>query len=138
MIDGKFNLYLRYGPKRYNKYEHRAKKYMALAKACEEGDDDTALRLLNEGVEPNCNDFRDLVSHLSEGYRATSIDAPIVNAARNGNYRLVEALLKKGVDPNLCCCSCATLLHEGIIGNHVEVVKLLLENDADVTIEYDL
>ena len=124
--------------KEFDEYERRAKKYMALAKACEEGDDKTALGLLHEGVDPNGNDFRGVAGELNEGYMATLIDAPIVSAARSGNYKIVKALLRKGADPNLCCCSCVTSLHEAIIAKHVEIVKLLLENGADPTIEYNM
>jgi len=77
------------------------------------------------------------VYHLNEGYFAALIDAPIVFAARNGNYRLVKALLKYGADPNLCCCSCITSLHEAILGRHIKIVQLLLENGADVNKYYD-
>ena len=50
---------------------------------------------------------------------------------------LVRILLEYGANPNWCCCSCVTALHQAIINEHVDVVRLLLANGADVSIDYD-
>ena len=53
-------------------------------------------------------------------------------AARAGNLKKVESLLKAGVDPNATSQNSYTALSYAAAGGHLEMTKLLLENGADV------
>ena len=53
-------------------------------------------------------------------------------AARAGNLKKVESLLKAGVDPNATSQNSYTALSSAAAGGHLEMTKLLLENGADV------
>ena len=53
-------------------------------------------------------------------------------AARAGNLKKVESLLKAGVDPNATSQNSYTALSYAAAGGHLEMIKLLLENGADV------
>jgi len=117
--------------------ELRARRYTALIRACEKGDQSRAIELLREGVEPNGTDIVTDGPMTRVEYLAHLQDAPIVYASRNGDVQLVRILLEYGADPNWCCCSCVTALHRAIIKEHVDVVRLLLANGADVSIDYD-
>ena len=114
--------------------EFQAKRYMALIDACEEDNLPKAVRLLQEGVEPNGKDVHSGIPKSHAEYFAHLRNAPIINAAIHGNLELVHILLEYGADPNWCCCSCVTALHEAILKGHTDVVGLLLANGADVTI----
>ncbi len=115
----------------------RARRYTALIRACEKGDQSRATELLREGVEPNGADIVSADSMSRVEYLTHLRDAPIVWAARNGDMELVRILLEYGANPNWCCCSCVTALHRAIIKEHVDVVRLLLANGAEVSINYD-
>ncbi|MCP4262957.1 MAG: ankyrin repeat domain-containing protein [Planctomycetes bacterium] len=117
--------------------EFQAKRYMALIDACEEDNLPKAVRLLQEGVEPNGKDVLDETPKSDAEYFAPLRNAPIVHAAMNGNIELVRILLEYGADPNWCCCSCVTALHEAILNEHADIVCLLLANAADVKINFD-
>jgi len=114
-----------------------ARRYTALIRACEKGDQSRAMDLLREGVEPNGADIVTAGPMTRVEYLAHLRDAPIVCAAQNGDVELVRMLLAHGANPNWCCCSCVTALHRAIIKEHIDVVRLLLANGADVSINYD-
>ncbi len=117
--------------------ELRARRYMALVHACEKDDLPKALRLLQEDVEPNGDDFIHEFPKSDVEYFGALTNAPIMYAAENGNFELVRILLQYGADPNWCCCSCVTPLHVAILNEHTRVVALLLAHGADATINYD-
>lgn len=58
-----------------------------------------------------------------------------VNAARKGQYEIVENLLKAGIDPDSQVNHYSALAMAAANG-HVSIVKLLLENSADVNKNY--
>lgn len=118
-----------------SKNEFKAKRYMALIDACEEDNLPTAVKLLQEGVEPNGYDILGKIPKSDAEYRAHIRIAPIIHAAMSGNLELARVLLEYGADPNWCCCDCVTALHEAILNGHADVVGLLLLYGADVTID---
>jgi ankyrin repeat protein len=50
---------------------------------------------------------------------------------------LVRILLEYGANPDWCCRFCVTTLHRAIMKEYVDVVRLLLANGADVSIDHD-
>ena len=68
-------------------------------------------------------------------YRAPDGDGCIHSAARLGNVRAVELLLKGGVDLNSVGDMGYTALHLAYKKGHEELVRLLLEYGASTTIE---
>ncbi len=117
--------------------ELQARRYMALIRTCEKDDLPKALRLLQEGVEPNGEDFIHEFPKSNVEYFASLTNAPIMYAAEKGNFELVRVLLQYGADPNWCCCSCVTPLHVAIRNEHTYIVALLLAYGADAAINYD-
>lgn len=58
-------------------------------------------------------------------------------ASYSGNTEVVLSLLKKGIDINIRDSSSSTALSEAVLKNHYEVIKILLENNADVNLIYE-
>lgn len=60
-----------------------------------------------------------------------------IDAAKKGNYNLIESFIKKGVNVNqLQRGESPALLYAAAYG-HIEIVKLLVENGADVNLKDD-
>ena len=115
--------------------EDQAVDYISLSRAAGAGDIISVKVLIKRGVSPN--GIKKEAANNDAGYMAGLIDAPIVTASKGGYIEIVKLLLSEGADPNWCCCSCVTALHEAIIGKHTNVVKILLDNGADTSILYD-
>jgi ankyrin repeat protein len=62
---------------------------------------------------------------------------PLSRAARRGDENMVAVLLRAGADPNWCCCSCVTPLHEAILGKNPKVVRRILDAGGDPSILFD-
>ena len=65
------------------------------------------------------------------------IELPLILACKEGNYQVAEALLKKGADPNKYYeggFTAAEALFAGNPLNELEMIKLLVNYGADVTI----
>jgi ankyrin repeat protein len=108
--------------------EAKRRKYRALLRAVERSDLSAVKRLIKHGVNVNGGDADDTV---------TPTNRPIVTAAGKGRMDLVDLLLDAGADPNACCCSCVTALHEAIRGKHAAVVGRLLQAGANPRLLYD-
>jgi len=70
---------------------------------------------------------------ISGRYRR--VDHPeeaLLIAARKGDLKKVESLLKSGVDPNIVSRNSYSALSYAAAGGHLKLVKFLLENGADV------
>ncbi len=79
------------------------------------------MRLSREEIE-KCNDTSELGNMLRQ-------------AAKKGEIDLVKLIISKGsVDINYNCKDKITPLQCAVIGGHLNIVKLLLENGADVSI----
>lgn len=117
--------------------EKAAKKFRAMAKACRENNTEVVVKFLEEAINPN-PEYYGLADNGSEAeYFAQITVAPIASAAENGNYELAKILLEHGANPNSCCCTCVTALHEAILKGHEKIVELLLANGADPTMPYE-
>lgn len=57
---------------------------------------------------------------------------PLMLASKCGNLPLVQLLLKKGADPNAVGANLKTALHGAANGGHVDVIKELIRNGAQV------
>ncbi|KAM0514882.1 hypothetical protein ACHAPE_006558 [Trichoderma viride] len=53
---------------------------------------------------------------------------PLVVAADMGSIECVLVLLRNGADPNVECAS-GTALYKAVSGNHIDIVRMLLQND---------
>ena len=60
----------------------------------------------------------------------------LTTAAKRGDIEAVKFLLYQGVHPDSNDCGTSPLT-EAIMGNHIEIVKLLLDTGADVNFEND-
>jgi hypothetical protein len=84
---------------------------------------------------------RTLISHGVDvdGKRISNsaTDRPLLRAARRGNLEMVETLLSAGANPDWCCCSCVTALHEAIRRQYVEMVRRLIDAGASVRLLCD-
>ena len=73
------------------------------------------------------------ISVLSQGM--WRVEIPLVKACENGNYKIIEALLKKGADPNKYIDGGWTPIEAVFVKHHsnrFEIAKLLIEYGADV------
>ncbi|KAL8722852.1 MAG: hypothetical protein Q9225_000739 [Loekoesia sp. 1 TL-2023] len=58
--------------------------------------------------------------------RDSSGTTPLMWAATGGHTQVVQILLHEGADPSLSCQRSTTALHRAIDGNHVDIVRYLL------------
>jgi ankyrin repeat protein len=62
---------------------------------------------------------------------------PLVNAARSGNIGAVDMLLKAGSNVNVCVTDyLGTALQAAVYAEHLEMVKFLIKNGAEVNARY--
>jgi hypothetical protein len=104
----------------------RRENYESMTQAIARGDARAVQKLIEAGAAVNDTGRDDFPGEL-----------PIASAAAKGDTVIVEVLLEAGADPNACCCSCVTALHEAIEGGHTATVTRLLEGGADPRIKYD-
>jgi hypothetical protein len=120
----------------------KADDCMALFKAVENDDYDRAKKLLDRGVSPDPYIFDDekVLSGemiLTDNMYLSGIKgAPIFVAAEHGNLEMVKLLLSHEAKPDWCCCDCLTALHFAVIGEHKEIVQVLLAYGANTQLPY--
>ncbi len=98
------------------------RRFISLVTAAQKGDVRTVQALLRGGVDVDGRDVGD---------GAAPTNRPLLNAAAAGHLEVVNVLLAAGADPDWCCCSCVTALHEAIRKQQVAVVARLIEAGAD-------
>jgi ankyrin repeat protein len=90
-----------------------------LARACENASEEMVGRLLEAGADPNAAQVNGLT--------------PLMTAARTGNVDIVRALLLSGADMNAATAvTQETALTWAVAARRVEMVRLLVDNGADV------
>ncbi|MCS7272885.1 MAG: ankyrin repeat domain-containing protein [Fimbriimonadales bacterium] len=97
----------------------------ALSLAVIRGYDDIALLLIEKGASL---DARDRSGDRENRYPGNS---PVHYAAIYGRTRVLKAMLKRGVSPNLRDRNGRTLLMLAAENGHVDTVRLLLQHGAD-------
>lgn len=98
------------------------RRFMSLISAARKGDVRNVRALLHRGVDVNGRDVGD---------DAAPTDRPLSVAAAAGHLEVVNVLLAAGADPEWCCCSCVTALHEAIRKGHTAVVARLIQAGAN-------
>lgn len=130
---------------------------LAFASALEYKHFEVAKYLLDKGADPNKenNTITPLEESCLEGNleavkflidNGASIDGrrvlgrPLNNAAENGNTEVVEYLIKKGANVNIVSNNNNenTALRSAISGGYFDIVKLLVENGADLEYKYPI
>jgi ankyrin repeat protein len=111
--------------------------YAALMYAAENDNVAVAQACIKKGIDVNGLNLSKDDNPIDLVYHLNAHDRPIVLAAQHGNKDIVELLIKAGADPDICCCSCITALHQAIIGGYVEIVRILLTAGANPKIRYD-
>ena len=96
--------------------------HSALSTACSNGDYESTLILLNEGIDPNNNYFTSCI--------------PIICACNTGNIKVVELLLNNNADPNVTDIDGNTALLVSIRNNRYDIIKLLIKYGIIITL-YD-
>lgn len=100
-------------------------------------------KLVRAVDQDDVNAVRAMVQHGTDvdGKKAgddfAPLERPLLRASRKGNLTIVNILLKAGADPDWCCCSCVTALHEAIRNRHANIVRRLLAAGSDPEIPYD-
>eukprot|EP00904_Undaria_pinnatifida_P003933 jgi/Undpi1/13540/HiC_scaffold_8.g03199.m1 len=88
--------------------------------------------LLRHGADTGVRASREWVSSSSSSASSSSSSCPILScAAKNGVPGIVAALLDAGLDPNGRDREGWAPLHDAAWGNHVEVLRLLLQAGAE-------
>ena len=64
-----------------------------------------------------------------------SLEEKLISASKKGDSQLVLTLLKRDIDPNTRDSSKYTPLHHAAKNGHIETVRVLLQYNADPTIE---
>jgi len=98
------------------------RQFMSLIDAAKKGDVRTVGALLRGGVDVDGRDVGDDVAPT---------DRPLLVAAAAGHLEVVNLLLAAGANPDKCCCSCVTALHEAIRKDHAAIAARLIEAGAD-------
>ena len=62
-----------------------------------------------------------------------TLETPLIMAAKNGHWKVVELLLERGADVDLEDWNNNTALMQAIRNGHVEVVRILTERGANAT-----
>ena len=91
--------------------------YNMIANAIASGQTAAAIRMLQDGADPNL--------------AAPDDQTLLMLAARDGHDELVLLLLKKGADPNKRNQLTRTALMQAVSGDHFQTAKLLLDYHAD-------
>ena len=95
----------------------------AIIHACENGHSEIVKLLLQANADPN-------IAETTIGENALYV------ASAHGYASIVDLLLKSGADPNFTTSEGATPLHAAADGNHIEVVKAILNSElVDVNVQ---
>jgi ankyrin repeat protein len=82
--------------------------------------------------------FAVLVTGCPAGRRETAddpaLDEALVEAVRNDNLRLAKRLIRKGADPDSKLDNLTTVLHLAIYRSNPDMVELLVDSGADMTL----
>ncbi|KMZ58875.1 putative Ankyrin repeat-containing protein [Zostera marina] len=83
------------------------------------------------------NDFEDMMSFVEGGVSLDCKDregrTALHMAAANGHHAMVDYILDKGADINVCNSENNTPLHWACLNGHVEVIKSMITRGADVS-----
>jgi ankyrin repeat protein len=84
----------------------------------------------------------EVIEHINKGYKFSDylnhFGTSMVYEAVDKDYRILEALLEIGFDPNLKDYSGRTPLLKAVEKEEYNTIKILLDNDADPNIQTDL
>lgn len=92
--------------------------YTALHYASRHGHRDICEILLDHGAHVNCR-------------TASGLSTPLHRAAYCGHSDVASLLLKRGANPAICDCDARNCLHKAAEGGHENLVKTIIEHDAD-------
>ncbi len=118
--------------------------YKEVRNLCNEirsGNVEKSLELIEKSSDVNKTTYPPSMESFFTLIQCPSITTPLIEAVELGNIEIIEALLKKGADPNYSD-SCGFTAIEKLyktpkLQNYFEIAKLLIEYGADVNKTYD-
>ncbi|MFL0353604.1 ankyrin repeat domain-containing protein [Xanthomarina sp. GH4-25] len=105
-------------PDTINKVNNRG--YLPLTLACYKGNEAVGLYLIDQVKEVDGD---------------SKYGTPLMAAVFTGQVALTQALLEKGVNPNIPDANKTTPLHYAVLNKNEAIIKLLLEANADRTLK---
>lgn len=90
-----------------------------------------------EGDRPNPQHPDDLSQYGGRLDEPKEFKPPLIRAVQKGNTDLVRLLLLHGADPNVAChelCCCCRAIELAVKAERLEIVQLLLDSGADISL----
>jgi len=127
--------------KRHKKYDSKLRKYNKEAmKKYNNGDSltgqDNLIKIIHdENLLSEIGSILDIWDDDLSGYSKWNKNMLLLNAASEGYTNLVKELLKYGLDPNyFCLVDNSTAFSEAADNNHIDIMRLLLQNGVKIKI----